>query len=152
MWLPSSGPSRSHGNLLLLRHLEQFLEDLAILFVNDGGHFKLPLKSFNLLLEGDRELSHVLPLLHLLEELNQTKKGGRRRREGEEEEGGGGGRGRGRREGKEEEGGEGGRGRGRRKREGEEGGEGGRGRGRRKREGEEGGEGGRGRGRIGGER
>lgn len=73
--LPPSGPRCNHcGLLLLLRHLEQLLEDFAILLVNDGGHLKLPLKSFNLLLEGEGELGHLLPLLHLLEKFNQTKK------------------------------------------------------------------------------
>ncbi len=59
--------------MLLHVHLKQLLENLPVLVIYDGGHFKLPLQGLYLLLEGFREPGHFHPFLHLLKELDQTK-------------------------------------------------------------------------------
>ena len=50
--LSPSWPRGSGGRSLLLTHIKQLLEDLAILVVDDGCHLKLPLQGLNLGLEG----------------------------------------------------------------------------------------------------
>ena len=71
VWLP---PSWLGGGScpFLISKLKQLPKHFAILIVDNGCHFKLPLQCLYLLLEGLRQSSHLQPLFHLLEKLNQA--------------------------------------------------------------------------------
>ena len=51
------GGSGGGGGLLFAQLLEHF----AVLAVDDGSHFKLPLQGLNLALEGMGQLGHLKP-------------------------------------------------------------------------------------------